>query len=458
MAITTTNVTGGDDYIEMGQYSADVVDALAGNDTIIGHDGADLLIGNLGNDKIFAGADDSDLDIVSGGDGHDTLFGGGGGDLIDGGAGDDFMGGGTGNDLMFGDSGVRSFDLYSSDWTHYSDLTSPLTLLGAYDNDTVPGNFGIDDNFLNSFKQSESGNDSMWGGSGRDMMFGGWGNDVMGGGTGDDLVVGNRGDDIIFGGKSGDDVLLGGDENDTIFGGNGNDVIDADMTPMRVDDPTDWAQGGAGDNDLLTWSTPGLDASLFDLVEYLADGENRIQWVSNDDNHNGHDLVFGGDGNDKIWGREGADTIWGGAGDDLIRPGNDNDTDVMGFKAGHGDDTIKGFDAGEWPEGGNDAWENGEDVIYLEGASYDGEFIDALSDGTIVFDNLTQTVTINTNGFGLDGTITIYFENDGANDDLNNNGLNDDYESFGADNIVFSDQDNTAPNWVDITAGYQFMV
>ena len=28
----------------------------------------------------------------------------------------------------------------------------------------------------------------------------------------------------------------------------------------------------------------------------------------------------------------------------------------------------------------------------------------------------------------------------------------------GAANIAFADQDNTAPNWVDITAGYQFMV
>ena len=96
MAITTTNVTGGDDYIEMGQYSADVVDALAGNDTIIGHDGADLLIGNLGDDLILAGSDDTDLDVMSGGDGQDTMYGGGGGDLLDGGAGDDVMGGGTG--------------------------------------------------------------------------------------------------------------------------------------------------------------------------------------------------------------------------------------------------------------------------------------------------------------------------------------------------------------------------
>ena len=445
MAITTTNVTGGDDYIEMGQYSADVVDALAGNDTIIGHDGADLLLGNLGNDLILAGSTDTDLDVMSGGDGQDTIYGGGGGDLLDGGAGDDVMGGGTGNDLMFGDSGVRSFDLYSQDWTHYGSSTSLLDMLGL-------GNaLGIDDNYLNSFSQSASGNDTMWGGSGRDMMFGGWGNDVMGGGFGDDLVVGNRGDDVIFGGKSGNDVLLGGDENDTIFGGNGNDIIDADETPLPYD--PEYTESYV--NNGIYW--PGIDNSPLNLVRFLE--EEQIEWVSNDDNHNGHDLVFGGDGDDLIWGREGMDTIWGGSGNDTILPGDDNDTDVIGFTAGHGEDVIYGFDAGEWSEGGNDAWENGEDVIYLEGASYDGEFSDAVADGTIVFDALNQTVTINTDGFGLDGKITIHFEiDDPAVDDLNGNGLNDDYETFGAGNIAFADQDNTAPNWVDFTANYQFMV
>ena len=450
MAITTTNVTGGDDYIEMGQYSADVVDALAGNDTIIGHDGADLLIGNLGDDLILAGSDDTDLDVMSGGDGQDTMYGGGGGDLLDGGAGDDVMGGGTGNDLMFGDSGVRSFDLYSQDWTHYGSSTSLLDMLGL-------GNaLGIDDNFLNSFNQSESGNDTMWGGSGRDMMFGGWGNDGMGGGFGDDLVVGNRGDDVIFGGKSGNDVLLGGDEDDTIFGGNGNDIIDGDRTPMKASDFIGWVYDGDNDDDPDTWSMPGIDNSYpLNLIEFL-DGE--TQWVSNDDNHNGHDLLFGGAGDDKIWGREGADTIWGGSGNDTILPGNDNDTDVIGFAANHGDDIIKGFDAGEWSEGGNDAWENGEDLIYLEGASYGGEFVDAVAEGAIVFDDATQTVTIHSDHFGLgSGTITIYFEVD-ANDDLNGNGLNDDYETFGAANIAFADQDNTAPNWVDFSANWQFAV
>ena len=158
-------------------------------------------------------------------------------------------------------------------------------------------------------------------------------------------------------------------------------------------------------------------------------------------------ILRGEGGNDFLEGRAGADTIWGGAGNDTIRPGNDNDTDVMGFVADHGDDIIRGFDAGEWPEGGNDAWENGEDVIYLEGGSYGGEFLDAVADQTIVFNDDESTVTINSAGFGLgSGTITIHFETE------------DDYQSFGAGNIAFSDQDNTAPNWVDFAANWQFAV
>lgn len=414
--ITTTSHNG--ERLEGGQYSADWIDGLGGNDTIVGHDGADVLIGNLGDDHIYAGAGDTDMDAIFGGDGNDVAYGGGGGDLMNGGAGSDLMGGGTGNDLMFGESGVASFDPYSLNWTHYTGTQSPLAALFG-----LLGHTGIDDNYLNSFPQSASGNDTMWGGSGRDMIFGGWGEDVIGGGVGEDLLVGNRDNDTLFGG-SGNDVVLGGDEDDVMYGGAGNDILDGDQTPM---------------NDALYEPLNGAPAHEWPhrQVDYL-DGE--TEWVSNDDNHNGNDLIFGGSGDDWIHGREGADTLWGGTGNDTIRPGNDNDTDIIGFISGHGNDTIIGFDAGEWPEGGNPAWENGEDVIDLRAANYDGEFEDAVDDGAIVFDDATETVTINTGMLGLEvgGTILIRFED------------TDDYESFGANNIALNGED-----WVDMTASFQ---
>ncbi|WBU55366.1 calcium-binding protein [Paracoccus sp. SCSIO 75233] len=488
MAINViTNSSHLGERLEGGQYSADIIDGLGGNDTIVGHDGADFLFGNMGNDLIYAGTDDTDLDVVVGGDGNDTAYGGGGGDLMDGGAGDDLMGGGTGNDLMFGDTGVRSFDPYSADWTHYSAFTSPLALLG------LGTHRGVDDNYLNSFRQSDSGNDTMWGGSGYDMMFGGWGDDEMGGGTGDDLVVGNRGDDLIYG-ASGEDVLLGGDENDTIMGGTGDDVIDGDETPYAYQlpscvDATTWYpdlynddngdEDGVennvigpnpdhgedkhvhSDSEYYDEGAPGNDNWPHNLIDYLNDA---TEWVNNN-SQGGDDLLFGGEGDDLIFDRQGADTVWGGEGDDVMMNVNidedfplDNDTDVFGFVGEHGDDTIYGFNTGEWSEGGNGEWEEGEDVIYLQGASYEGEFQDAMSDDplgmetddekAIFFDDdggcyKMGSVIIYTERLGLEGggTIQIDFYTE------------EDYLSFGAGNIVFDD--GQAPNWVDITASYQ---
>lgn len=401
--ITNTSHLG--ERLEGGQYSADLIDGLGGNDTIVGHDGADFLLGNTGDDKIYAGSDDTDLDLVSGGDGNDEMYGGGGGDLMDGGAGDDLMGGGTGNDLMFGDTGVRSWDAYSAAWNNFGGSSG----LGF-----VQQQLGVDDNFLNSFNQAESGNDTMWGGTGRDMMFGGWGDDVVGGGVGDDLVVGNRGDDILYAGK-GNDVALGGDEDDIIYGGQGNDVIDGDRMPRA-----NLLNEGYGNN-------------------YLeAPNEN---WVPSERVQGGDDILFGGAGNDWINGRHGADMIWGGAGDDRMLAGRDNDTDVFGFIAGHGNDTIGQFNVIETPEDGANGWDDGEDVIFLEGANYDGEFQDAIDSGAIVRDVSNNQVIINTAQLGLEdgGTIEVNFSDP--------NGA----AKFGADNIVLTDDD-----WVDITQGYQF--
>ncbi|WBU53853.1 calcium-binding protein [Paracoccus sp. SCSIO 75233] len=434
--ITTSSHLG--ERLEGGQYSADWIDGLGGNDTIVGHDGADFLIGNTGDDQIFAGENDSDLDIVSGGDGNDTAYGGGGGDLMDGGAGSDYMGGGTGNDLMFGESGVRSFDPYAEKISQYTGNTGtqgPLaSWLGLLDH------VGIDDNYLNSFRQEESGNDTMWGNSGRDMIFGGWGDDLIGGGYGSDLLVGNRDNDTIYG-YQGKDVVLGGDEDDLLFGGAGNDVIDGDETPRKgklynIDDKN---------------VAPGNTEAPHLLVDYL-DG---LQWVSNDDNHNGDDEIYGGDGDDWIHGRAGADTIWGGTGNDTLRPGDDNETDTLGFIKGHGNDTIIGFDAGEWSEGGNRDWESREDLIDLSTANYGGEFQDAVDEGAIKFIYNVPGyaaaggyVVIDTEKLGLekdddksganDEFITVYFES------------NQDFAAFNADNIALNGE-----QWVNITSGWQ---
>lgn len=113
-------------------YSAGL-QALDGNDTIIGSLNPELINGNQGNDNIF------------GGSGSDTLRGG---------RGNDFIEADQGNDQVFGDLGK----------------------------DTVYG---------------EIGNDQIYGGKGEDILFGGNGNDTIYGDLGKDTLIGEAGNDIF---------------------------------------------------------------------------------------------------------------------------------------------------------------------------------------------------------------------------------------------------------------------
>ena len=113
-------------------YSAGL-QALDGNDTIIGSLNPELINGNQGNDNIF------------GGDGYDTLRGG---------KGNDFIQANQGNDEVFGDLGK----------------------------DTIYG---------------EIGNDIIYGGKGEDILFGGDGNDIIYGDLGKDTLIGEAGNDIF---------------------------------------------------------------------------------------------------------------------------------------------------------------------------------------------------------------------------------------------------------------------
>ncbi|MEO0771314.1 MAG: calcium-binding protein, partial [Cyanobacteria bacterium J06649_4] len=90
--------TNGDDRLLV--QSGETVEALGGNDIVIGRDNnnfREVIRGQNGNDLIFGqGGNDS----LSGGNGVDTLLGGGGNDVINGGAGNDILSGGQGNDIF----------------------------------------------------------------------------------------------------------------------------------------------------------------------------------------------------------------------------------------------------------------------------------------------------------------------------------------------------------------------
>ncbi|NEP83175.1 MAG: S8 family serine peptidase [Okeania sp. SIO3B3] len=107
--------------------------ALDGNDTVIGSSNPDRINGNKGNDNLF------------GGDGSDTLRGGRDNDLIY---------ANQGNDLIFGEIG--------------SD-----TIYGEIGNDTIYG--GKENDIL----LGENGNDLIAGDLGKDTLIGGDGNDTF---------------------------------------------------------------------------------------------------------------------------------------------------------------------------------------------------------------------------------------------------------------------------------------
>ena len=128
-----------------------------GNDTLIGAKGRDFLSGDAGNDTLIG---NSGHDSLSGGDGNDVLIAGNGRDDLLGGAGDDVLIAGSGDDHVSGDEG----------------------------NDVVHGNGGAD------VVLGGLGNDSLFGGSGRDLAIGGEGRDRLFGEGDDDLLIGGTTD------------------------------------------------------------------------------------------------------------------------------------------------------------------------------------------------------------------------------------------------------------------------
>ena len=173
----------------------------------------------------------------------------------------------------------------------------------------------------NMFLLGTPGNDTLLGGDGNDTLIGGAGFDVLRGEDGDDRLDGGSGTDRLDGG-TGNDTLIGGEGNDRLLGGAGDDSLIGDIGWDRL-------EGGAGNDRLLG----GLGNDT------LFGGD-------------GNDVLDGGVGRDTLWGGAGTDTLLGGVGDDRLDGGSGNDehwgnagADVFIFANGHGQDTIRDFDA-----------------------------------------------------------------------------------------------------------------
>lgn len=370
----TYTLTENDDLlgIDPFRYPSDdpgpyVVNALGGNDTIVG--------GNLG-------------DTINGGEGNDSLAGAAGANLVHGNNGDDYLqiyneGGATLNapnfdllaDSVFGDAGNDSiqFILGGASVAHNADGGAgrdTLTISFESRYETLPdgssrlllynkgidlrgmwsGGTGLVDTaivrgfeHLNAISGGQ-GNDRVIvgnyiapinpatgnpfaaplidGNGGDDYLSGGASADQINGGAGSDTILGNNGDDYLAAGNFfssfGNDLIRGGNGNDAIIGNGGNDRLygDAGNDNIQAQNGNDFISGGAG-------------------VDFLSGEE-------------GNDTVSGGDDNDQIYGGGGTNTLYGNAGDDSLFGGGDIDI----AKGGDGNDFINTGDGNDKLYGG----------------------------------------------------------------------------------------------------------
>ncbi|MBY6122240.1 calcium-binding protein [Mameliella alba] len=290
---------GGNDTIQ-GGAGADFLLGNDGHDQIFGADGNDTLVGDTGNDTLLGGAN---RDVLRGNADNDFLDGGSHRDLLVGGPGDDTLLGGRGNDVLQGDEGadVFRFDTFDGvdvirDFENGTDLID-LKAFGALDitsfDDLVLNQngssavifFGSDtkiilqdtsiaeldaDDFI--FGTRIGADNNLPGTSGGDHLVGRRGRDEIFGEGGHDTLVGQAGDDTLLGG-AGNDTLLGNADNDLLYGG-----LDADhLNGGPGDDTLDGGQG----NDVLQGDI-GADVFRFaisdgvDVVRDFEDGTDKI--------------------------------------------------------------------------------------------------------------------------------------------------------------------------------------
>jgi len=149
---STFDLATSDSETISGTLLDDLIDALAGNDTIFGNHGDDAIYGGLGDDQVQGGTGN---DQIFGQGGDDTLFGQEGDDKIYGGEGSDQIQGGMGNDLLYGGDGDDY--LYGDDG---NDI-----LLGEFGSDQIQSGSGDD------IIVSEFGVNNIWTGDGSDKII-----------------------------------------------------------------------------------------------------------------------------------------------------------------------------------------------------------------------------------------------------------------------------------------------
>ena len=409
--------TAGDDVIcvpaPRDRSAFHIIDAKAGDDVIIGGDGAEWIHAGAGADTVYGsgGADE-----ITGGDGVDTIYGGAGFDTVYSTDFDDMIvDDAEGYELLVipptrpahtapvvGDDGVyvspgetRDISVLDNDHDPNGNLVAAsLSITGEPASGTAhvvvsaggdvvvrytAGDTDGADTFsyevcdtLDSCAAGQvtvtvgtSGctivgtdeEDTLRGTPGDDVICGLGGDDTVDGLGGDDIIVGGPGADTVVGGD-GADILLGGPGADSLIGGTGEDTLwggPGDDT-LEGNTQNDTLHGGAGADRL---NGGGDDDTL-----YGGAGDDTL------DGHAGDDHLHGGTGDDTLEGGNGGDTLWGGADADTLTGGADADT----LWGGPGGDTLRGNTQNDtlWGGEGNDALHGGgHDDALMGGAGND---------------------------------------------------------------------------------------
>lgn len=297
------NMNGGDDsFSATGNLAALIqitVDGGAGNDTILGSNGADLLLGGDGDD------------FIDGQQGSDTALLGAGNDVFqwDPGDGSDTVEGQDGTDRMVfnGSAGAEIFEVSANGsrvrFTRnlgniVMDLngleTIDLNTLGGTDTTIVNNLAGTD---LTTVNVDQAG--------------------TLGGSVGDAAA-----DVVIVNGTLGNDVI-------DIFGSGSSAAVLGLFAQVNI-------SNSEGANDALVINA--LDGNDGVTATTLPAGVLKL-------------TLDGGAGDDTLLGSQGADVFLGGAGNDFIFGDNGNDLALMGagddvfqWDPGDGNDTLEGQD------------------------------------------------------------------------------------------------------------------
>jgi Ca2+-binding RTX toxin-like protein len=352
------NMSGGNDsFSATGNLAALIqitVDGGAGNDTILGSNGADVLFGGDGDD------------FIDGQQGNDVAFMGAGNDVFqwDPGDGSDTIEGQDGSDTMLfnGSAGAEQFEASANGGRVLFTRTLGNIVMDLNDVESID---------LNALGNTDTAivNDL----SGTDLVelnidLGG----VIGGSTGD-----GQADTIIVKGSNGADII-------DVFGAGTSVAVFGLAAQVNI-------ANAEGANDSLVINSLGGDDGV--TATTLPAGIIKL-------------TIDGGTGDDTVLGSQGDDVLRGGDGDDFIFGDNGNDRaemgagdDVFQWNPGDGNDTIEGQD--------------GTDQMLFFGANIAENITISANGGRVVFFRDIANVTMD-----LDDTECIEFRALGGADNI----------------------------------------